>query len=892
MKNKAFLETEEGKLLQKLQDCSWLPKTEETQDSLNTYLEGVFGLMEKIVNMGYAVVPEYESRLNQPKYMDQGLEKSRKEYEKKYYKKNPVQGKANEKRIDFPEVSVNGRKYKTYGVKGFMSDMEGIDFKGGEEVEKLFRELSDIYRKRVVVYGLYNLEEGMKSFVCQVYEKRYADQAAALENQLLMLLYDQNQNVRLYLRSHPELKARKELDGLYQKIEEQVKEEQEQKKEEEKEEKKTEEKQEAKKEEKKTEEKAGMTLSQFEYKEIKQEEMILEDVYIRNIGQETISREMRSEVKRQKGDFFKERFKEDGVFAYEELDKKIADTVKTSFAGRSVGYFEKSKRRDEAVNKIRLQRRLVREQELLAQKYEYDQKLARTMIRDTKTKRGGKMVKVTKEEQFDNRINREVYSSEEALAALREWLAPGPKSESLLNPQNQLNTFDSAILSEMDKLDISQFEYKNDEEFLSRFAEKYRILRKGAAAGWFLDKYLEVSKDEAVGAPITVYRAKVAFFKKMKEDYEDRMKLISSPYYSLLSQKDLSRYLKEDGEAAIESLQKEDLKEFVKLYRKLSTSDYGSGKNNVMRFEETLKILGDQRLEKDKPVLEKVIGNAKISGKKDVENFLENSFTQKKAELIATYSEDDHEFIQKVKPDVSGKVEGFDDKAIMEYEKILLGVFDSAKIEGKTISPEHMEGLKGKLHEYTELRREYFAVQKVCMELSRLQSGGLCDYQNPSLMESGIGKKLNMIMEHGHKKIGQIVKMQNTLLTKWRLSLYSCFSYLFKNGYSLSEKYEGRILNAKPEELEKVRMDVQNKRAKTAADKEKGKKSGLLDEKGEYHFVSMQVNGVSFTVYGITPLDLMMQGKEIKLEGENGKQLQESMKRHTDNMKNYGISMT
>ena len=210
----------------------------------------------------------------------------------------------------------------------------------------------------------------------------------------------------------------------------------------------------------------------------------------------------------------------------------------------------------------------------------------------------------------------------------------------------------------------------------------------------------------------------------------------------------------------MESLQKEDLKEFVKLYRKLSSSEYGSGKNNAARYEETLKVLGDQRLKKDGPVLEKVIGDAKLSGKKDVDNFLENSFTQKKAELIATYSEDDHEFIQKVKPDVSGKVEGFDDKAIMEYEKILLGVFDSAKIEGKTISPEHMEGLKGKLHEYTELRREYFAVQKVCVELSQLQSGGLCDYQNPSLMESEIGKKLEMIIVRELVNINKLLNGQ------------------------------------------------------------------------------------------------------------------------------------
>ena len=84
MKNPAFLDTEEGKLLQKLQGCEWVSKNDEVDASLSTYLDGVFTLMEKIVHMGYAVVPEYEGRLNQSKYIDQGLEQSRKEYQRNY----------------------------------------------------------------------------------------------------------------------------------------------------------------------------------------------------------------------------------------------------------------------------------------------------------------------------------------------------------------------------------------------------------------------------------------------------------------------------------------------------------------------------------------------------------------------------------------------------------------------------------------------------------------------------------------------------------------------------------------------------------------------------------------------------------------------------------------
>ena len=107
-------------------------------------------------------------------------------------------------------------------MKSFLTDLNGVRFKveAGDEADKLMQEFSDVCRKRAVSYGLYGFEDGMKSFVHQVYDKKYTEQIISLENRLFHLLYDKNPQIRLYLRSHPELKKREELAELYKKIEE------------------------------------------------------------------------------------------------------------------------------------------------------------------------------------------------------------------------------------------------------------------------------------------------------------------------------------------------------------------------------------------------------------------------------------------------------------------------------------------------------------------------------------------------------------------------------------------------------------------------------------------------------------------------------------------------
>ncbi len=109
-------------------------------------------------------------------------------------------------------------------------------------------------------------------------------------------------------------------------------------------------------------------------------------------------------------------------------------------------------------------------------------------------------------------------------------------------------------LMEITQLDLKEFAYDKTENFLNRngFLESYRKLLAIKTADKDLDELLDIyeKKGKVIPKPenmtdnvIQDLRARIAVFQEMEKDYSEMLSIMASPYYSLLTEKDMQNEL-------------------------------------------------------------------------------------------------------------------------------------------------------------------------------------------------------------------------------------------------------------------------------------------------------------------------------------------------------------
>ncbi len=589
------------------------------------------------------------------------------------------------------------------------------------------------------------------------------------------------------------------------------------------------------------------------------------------VGEDTVEKELTEAMKKQKEDFFKERY-DKTLPGDEALDKKVADTLKASFGVTKVSSM--TTRRKQAKEKIVLQQRLLAEQEKFLKTREADKRKVRTIS----------------EGQFAN-INRSFYDSEEALASLREMMDNRLNTVALLAVKNVQSAVGPAVLRRLSDIDVAQFNYNSDEEFLKNFAAKYKLLKQGAAARFFIRKYMQASGKKAENWPVTTWSAKILVLEKLLEDYEDRMKLISSPYYALFTKSDLSRYLKKDGEQAIGKLGDKGLQEFLRLYRKLNKSGVGQGKDHAKFVQKQIEVHGDRRQSYDMKWVQAELGRKKITNDKEAKDFVRERYDRKKAESHKSFPKDDMEFLKKVKPPVFNLPrDAYDVDSLPQQEQILIKILETGELsDGKQtvkISREHMDELKKQMKTYADQRRKCFAFWNAYKSVTEVTLCESIDYQNPMLKKKHpeVVKAVDLLMNSGREEDKLIHKQDSSAFYFWADGLRSMFLTLHRQGYTLSQKYENRIHDPKFQEetLEDVLINKTNHFSATQKQKEENIKSGKLDKDGNFSFLTYKINGTEFTLFGRNQLQDFLGKKEFKLEGENVPEILEAFKRLTE----------
>ncbi len=291
---------------------------------------------------------------------------------------------------------------------------------------------------------------------------------------------------------------------------------------------------------------------------------------------------------------FSEQFGEE-VIPQQMLEEKLDTAHQEVLGAKKLSQGQKTKRAQSAAKKLEEQRNLMQEKHLLVDKLKADNDdVARALFWDKNKEDKKKNLKIFESE----------YRSEEEKEAVQRWMIKGADEfgseemrEGLISASHRdLNIEWMNILDEVNQADLSEFEYKSDREFISEYAIKYEKISKYALADAFFLKAVDAEKkgelSDHAGAKdiLREARARIEVFKKLRQEYDDRMELISSPFYVLLSEKDISGYKSDKDIKKLEDKEADpEFIEYVKRYQRLVKSDVGKGKSPEAAYKKAIK---------------------------------------------------------------------------------------------------------------------------------------------------------------------------------------------------------------------------------------------------------------------------------------------------------------
>ncbi len=578
-------------------------------------------------------------------------------------------------------------------------------------------------------------------------------------------------------------------------------------------------------------------------------------------GQDMALRNVEKTVSGSSIDIFKERYAEEKI-PKEGLENRVSDTYTAARSNKTLSNMQKGKRAESAYRKIERQRNLLNEQKLFIKKRQDDKEFVLSMLTEER------------EKELSSRIG-----SEDEMNLLRNWGIMREEDDDYdelrlgisVGEVHNRNYIYYEICKEMDS-DTTDYSYSSDDEFVSKFAQKYDAIVRYAATRYIINKYEE---DPELSNKLSLSRlqAKVEYFEALKEDYEDRMELLSSPYYTLLSKKDIEN-LPADSD--------ESMREYAALYRKLSENRFGKGRNkqkdllalykekkkamvktDKKRFETVTEGMGinwkDKKTWSGKPGDDEEKKEQKETKKKDV---IIKAFENKKKWIAAKYPNDDTAFLKEVRPDVGDYLaEGVDNASLLAYESKMLEILDKGTIDGQKLTKSHLTKIKKSVSDYVKARREHLSAMEAGYAVSYFVDGTGFDMLNPEFRKTEEYKNI-MSLDGGGVPVS-VEKLKSGLYNAYIESMYSVFCDIEKMGYKISQKYS------------EISSD---KEKRILEDEKTNRKSQNMPE----DFPRFTINGKKFISYERSNLSVDLAGKELKVNKKEEKKVFAAIEEYTE----------
>lgn len=584
---------------------------------------------------------------------------------------------------------------------------------------------------------------------------------------------------------------------------------------------------------------------------------------------------------------FQEKFGEE-IPNEDAMKDMISDTYQRT-KQKSVSKMEKGKRAKESKEKLSLRKHLMNEQQ--------------TLVDERKRRRGYIDTFITNDyfEVYDS-----VWTTDREKDALREWLVQEGTTtfdKDRLVSQNALLKKDEAnrygeidrILTTVATADIDEFLDEDDGAFASNYAQKYEKLCRYASADVFLEKYEAYQNTKLLSnrkRSATALRTKIEFFKEMKEQYEDRIKMMSSPYYVLLRKADMKDYMEKGGEEKINAIQDEGFKNYVRQFVKTQSSPLAMGKKSKQedyfyklyeKWEKYQAPFEKEAAQKGLDILEKGKAERTRLGLKT--EFVENDFHERmsanelsksnqkvldhfddvRAYYLSSYPQNDMDFLQNVAFDVGANlINGFKSTELWDLEKnVIAKIYQEGVLRGQAIPEDVLNEIKPMIDELIGIRRTYLSKTQAADFTKNLVEESLqCDVKdNRIFAKSDVGKKLLKYETDEAAVFLDMIAAQEK--GSYYLKLSEISVKLTEHGFSFSEDFDQKA-DQKADEL------IEQERLKKEEQANEGK-----EQHERWDYPAVTINGKSYRLFQFKQTEEFetLSDKSFQIGGEDGAEL-------------------
>lgn len=423
------------------------------------------------------------------------------------------------------------------------------------------------------------------------------------------------------------------------------------------------------------------------------------------------------------------------------------------------------------------------------------------------------------------------------------------------------------------------FAYKNDDDFIRDFAEKYDLLCKGASAAAFLTKMEQmVDNNEIEPVSLIEERAAIDFCQTLKHEYERRRELIASPYYALLTRDDIRRFINRNGDVDTDKVdqavgnkmteaEKDELVKFLNHYAALQDSKVGKNADLAQVYQEKLEAAQEDFAEKDARKIRdfelKRLGNYESDFKDRPQLVVSKAYArevEKQERKYENYSKS--EFLKEVSLAFAGgnMIGGMGPEHIEGFEKILAQILEKRTIgtgeETQRIKAGDLEELKTLAEEVSEMKREYLQMSGAVHAIENMLNCSV-DFSNPKFKDQAEAKVAKKLKELYDAHIWDTKKTEAVNRCGYYVNhIQRVMETIVKKGYKILPD-QGAYKDEKTAKkaLKRELADYQNSRPLKEGQK-----------KEEIQFPTVTVNGKQYCTYGYNGMAKVLEGQKIQFK--------------------------
>lgn len=544
----------------------------------------------------------------------------------------------------------------------------------------------------------------------------------------------------------------------------------------------------------------------------------------------------------------------------DEFEDRLAEEYKNAYNGTD-SITLKSKRAKSAKKKIRAQRHLQKELNLLEEQQKINEKWFQDDINT-----------------FTLRRMNERFKTPEEKAAMRDWLVSkrpdaGVDFYELKEGTNgrlgdEDETYGSflslGVSAVMDNVELTDYLYSSDERFASLCAIKYQQICQVVSAEVLLNKFVQNRNPSDIN--ISMWRAKIEFAKRMKADYEARMEMMNSPYYAIVAKKDIEKYLGKDGENKLrrdkgKNKLSDGLYNYILLFRKAEELRVASDEVDPEEMFESIKQqCAEESYQSSMECASYVLTKIQDADLKEAEKEYEKAedktddtigvryLLKKRTEQVrAGFPEKDEDFMKTILVNAEGKgyfgantINGIVADDVAKFDEEILEILEGGTVfRNQQIKPEHLPELERLIREYVACRREQFAQSEAYLQTSVIahHPGHSVDMSNPKFQETDEYKKVKLFLPKEGIPMELFLGLSE-YKEKYNNALVKIYEFMNKNRYIISGRHENLTEEKKEKLLAQAKTAFLNRNKK------------LTD------FRKIKINGKEFCLYSVLPAPL------------------------------------